>query len=127
MRVRDAVFPNDDFGIDAGSVDVPEHVLDTAHRSARGRRPACDFDGHHVAGRSPRLPSSGDQDVHQQTPIEGGDEAETLNVAIVAPDDLLVGALENPNDPPFGAPSLLYALDAHHHTVALHRLVQMRT
>ena len=46
-------------------------------------------------------------------------------VAVVAADDRFIGALEDPDDAPFGAPAILDALDAHHDAIALHRFVEM--
>src|SRR6185436_1129649 len=112
MRVRDPVLADDDFGIDARSVDVAEHLGDTAGGPARRGWPPRQLHGHHLTGCRAALLAGRDEHVHQQSPLERYDVAHCVVVAIVAADEPLVAALQDANDPPFGAAALLDALDA---------------
>ncbi len=125
VRVRDAVFADDDLGVDARRVDVAEDIGDPPDRAARRGRPASEFERHHLARRRAALLSGRDDDVHQHAAIEGHDVAHPVFVAVVAADDPFVGALENPDDPPFGATAVLDALDPDDDAVAVHRVVEV--
>ena len=126
MRVGDAVLADDDLGVDAGRVDVAEHLGDAADGAARRRRPARQLDDDHLAGRRAAFLPRRDDDVHQHAAIERHDVAHAAVVAVVAADERLVGALENADDAAFGPAAVLDALDAHDDAVAVHRFVQMR-
>ena len=126
MRVGNAVLADDDLGVDAGRVDVAEHLGDAADRAARGGRPARQLDRHHLAGRRAAFLARRDDDVHQHAAIERRDVAHAVLVAVVAADERFVAALEDPDDAPFGAAALLDALDAHHDAIAVHRFVEVR-
>src|SRR6185436_10456161 len=115
---------DDDLGVDAGRVDVAEHVDDASDRAARLRRPPGQLDADHDARIGAALLARRDEDVHEHAAIEGHDVAHAVDVAIVAADDRLVRALEDADDPPLGAPAVLDPLDADHDAVAVHRLVQ---
>ena len=127
MRVGNAVLADDDFGVDAGCIDVAEHLGDAPDGSARGGRPPCQLDHHHLAGRGAALLAGWDEDVHQDAPIERHDVPHAALVAVVAADDPLVAALEDADDASFGASAFLDSLDPHHHPIAVHRLVQVRS
>ncbi len=123
VLVRDAVLAKNDLGVDARVVDVAEHFDDSARRSARRRRPARHFDGHHL----PRfgIPGLGarDLDVGGQTLVERRDEAETGSIDLIAADHRRCGTLEHLDDAAFRAAVLAVALDARDHAVAVHRLL----
>ena len=121
-----APLADDDLGVDAGCVDVAEHVGDAADRAARGGRPARQLDDHHLSRRRAAFLARRDDDVHQHAAIEWRDVAHAAVVAVVAADQRAVAALEHPDDAPFGAAAVLDALDADHDAVAVHRLVEMR-
>ena len=98
VRVVDPVLADDDLEVDAGRVDVAEHLDDAAGGAARRRRPARDRDRHHLA----RLGALGlgrlDLDVDQDLLVERHDVAEARGVEDVAADDLRRGPLEHLDD-----------------------------
>ena len=126
VRVGNAVLADDDLGVDAGRVDVAEHLGDAADRAARRGRPARQLDGHHLARRRAAFLPRRHEDVHQHAPIERHDVAHAVVVAVVAADERRVGALEDADDAPFGAAAVLDPLDADDDAVAVHRLVEVR-
>ena len=126
VRIGNPVLPDDDFRVDARRIDVAEHFGDAADGAARGRRPPGQFHRHHVARRRAAFLARRDDDVHQHAAVERHDVAHAVFVAIVAADERLVAALEDPDDAPFRTPVVLDALDAHDDTVAVHRFVEMR-
>ena len=74
------------------------------------------------------------EDVHQHAAIErrhvshavGARCAARAVLAVVLPDNPLVAALEDADDPAFGAAAVLDPLDADDDPIAVHRLVEMR-
>ena len=87
VRVGNAVLADDDFGVDAGRIDVAEHVGHAADRAARGRRPARELDDDHLAGRRAAFLPGRDEDVHEHAAIERHDVSHAVVVAVVAADD----------------------------------------
>ena len=97
------------------------------------------FDLDHLAGRGAAFLAGRNEDVHQHAAVERHDVAHAVGprlrrsrlreqvVAVVPADDRLVGALQDADDAPFGAPAFLDPLDADDNAVAVHRLVEMRT
>src|SRR5439155_25154119 len=116
---------DDDFRVDAGRVDVAEHVGDAADGAARRGRPARELDDHHLPGRRAALLPRRHDDVHQHAPIKRRDMPHAAVVAVIAADERAVPALEDTDDPSLRAPAVLDALDADDDTVAVHRLVEM--
>ena len=57
VGVGDAVLADDDLGVDAGRVDVAEHLGHAADGAARRRRPARQLHRDHVARATRRLPA----------------------------------------------------------------------
>ena len=76
MRIWNVVLANDDLRVDAWLLDTSEHFDDAADWPARRRRPACDFDEHHVTGLGRGPLARGEVDVGQDTAIERDDVAE---------------------------------------------------
>ena len=103
VRVVDPVLADDHLQIDAGRVDVAEHLDDATRRPARRRRPARDRDRDHLAGlRALRLGRL-DLDVDQDLLVEWDHVAEAGGVEDVATDHLGRCALEHLNDTALGA------------------------
>ena len=75
VLVGQAEFPDDDLVVDTGLVDVAEHFVDPAERSARRGRPSGDLDDDHVAGLRVQVLIRRDLDVHDQPPVERHHEA----------------------------------------------------
>jgi hypothetical protein len=94
-------------------------------RAARGRRPACELDDHHLAGRRATLLAGRHEHIHQHSPVERDHVTHTGVVTVVAAHERTGPALENADDLSFGAPPILDALDPHDDAVAVHRFVKM--
>src|SRR4029453_262379 len=125
MNVGNAVFPDDDFRINAGRVDVPQHFGDAPDGAARRCGPTRELDAHPLAGGGAALPPGGNDDVHHHTPVERHDEAHSAFPAVVAAHDQLVGALESPDDASLCSAAVFDALDAHDDAIALHGFVEV--
>ncbi len=144
VRVVDPVLADDHLEVDAGRIDVAEHLDDAPGRAARRRRPAGDRDRHHLAGLRALGLGRLDLDVDQDLLVERDDVAEARGVEDVAADDLCRGTLEHLDDAAFGpghrrpdraslrAAAAIGALgDAGHafeaddDAVALHRLLEV--
>ena len=87
--------------------------------------------GHRVISATTMSPGSasflllaGDHHVHDQPPIERDEIPCAGVVHFEAPDDGLGAALEDADDPPFGA-ILAALLDARDDPVAMHRLIEV--
>ena len=76
VLVGNAELADDDLGVDARRVDVAEHFLDAAKRTAAGRRPARDLDQDHVRRLGLAAIVRRNLDVHDHPPVERDDEAE---------------------------------------------------
>ena len=117
-----------------GRVDVAEHLGHAADRPARRRGPLGQLDHHHVARGCSALLARRNDNVHQDAAVKGRHVSHALaprlgssrRVALVAPHNPLVGALEYSDDAAFGAASVFDAFDAGDDAVAVHRLVEMR-
>ena len=95
-------------------------------RTARRGRPARQLDDDHLSGRRAAFLPRRHEDVHHHASIERRDIAHAVVTAVVAADDRGVGAFEDADDPSFGAPAFLDALDADDDAVAVHRFVEVR-
>jgi hypothetical protein len=87
--------------------------------------------GHRVISTTTMFPAFGIQmirrrnlDVHDETPVEGHDEAHARAVHVEAPHDRRGSAREDADDPPFG-PVPGDPLEARDHPIAVHRLIQI--
>ena len=114
------------------SVSTPGASMSPSTSATRPIAPRVDV-GQRVSSTVTISPGDGaaflarrNEDVHQHAAIERRDVAHAVLVAVVAADDPFVGALEDADDAPFGAPAVLDALDAHDDAIALHRFVEVR-
>jgi hypothetical protein len=124
VLVGDAVLANDDFGIDAGFVDVAEHFDHASERTARGRGPAGDLDGHHVTGLRIGAVARRNVHVHDDAAVERHHEAEPGLVHVKPADNGRAAALEDPDDASLGA-LVGHALDARDDAIAVDGLIQV--
>src|SRR5215831_13354333 len=124
MRVGDVVFANDDFGVDAGRVNLPQHVRDAPYRAASRRGPTRNLHRHHLAGRRAAFVSRRNENIHEHAPVEWHDVAHARVVSVVAADDPCAAALENADHAAFDAPTLFDSLDTHDDAIAVHGFVQ---
>ena len=127
MRVGNAVLPDDDLGVDAGRIDVAEHLGHAADRAARAGRPAGELHHDHLPRGGAALLAGRNEDVHQHAPVERHDIPHAAVIAVVAADDPVAAALQNADDAPFRPSALLDALDPDHHPITVHGFVQVRT
>src|SRR5262249_6124351 len=65
-----------------------------------------------------------DENVHEHPAVERRHITHAVGAPFIAADDPLVGALENADDPPFGASTFFHPLDADDDAIAVHRVVQ---
>ena len=107
-----------------GSSMLAEHFHDPAERAAGSGRPLGDLDRDHVARFGVLALAGGNLDVHDQPAVERHDEAHAGLVHVEAADRVLRAALENPDDPAFGA-AIGDPLDAGHDAIAVHGLIQV--
>ena len=125
VLVGDAVLTDDDLVVDARLVDVSEHLGYAAERAARGRRPAGNLDDHHVAWLGVQKLVPRHLHIHDQAAIERHDESfSAAVVGVKTSDDRCGPALEDPEDPPFGA-LVRVSFKARDDAVAVHRLIQI--
>ena len=95
VLIGHAVFPDDDFVVDAWLVDVAEHFGDPAERTASGGRPAGDLDDHHVAGVRVQRSSDGIWTSMMSRRSNGTTKPMPDAVQVEPPDDRLGAALED--------------------------------
>ena len=124
VRIGDAVLADDDFGVDAGLLDVAQHVEHASERAARRRRVPRDLDHDHVARARVMALLAGDHHVHDHLAVERHQEAHPRFIDFEAADDARRPALEDADDPPLG-PIVAGPLDPRDDVVAVHRLVQI--
>ncbi len=126
VAIGNVELADDDLDVDAGIVDVAQHLDDPPHRIARRGRPADDLHRHHL----PRLRLAGagafgDVDVHQHAAVERHDERHAARVHHVAADDGGRAALEDADDHAFRPVVIAPPLDADDHPVAVHGLAEI--
>ena len=101
VLVGDAVFAQDDLGVDAGIVEPAEHLDHPPRRHPGRTRPALDLHGDHVAvGRRQRIPRC-----HLHVGVEPGIERHDHRAAALEPDladDLGAAPLEDLQHPALG-------------------------
>ena len=114
---------NNDLRVDAGLIDVAQHLDDVTDGAAGGGGPAGNFHDHHVARLRRRRSARGDLHLRRHAAIEGNhvtDAGRTGRISLEATDDRAVSALDDADDASFG-PALGLALDSHEDAIAVHR------
>ena len=124
VLVRQVVLADDDRGVDARLLEPAQHFGDAAERRARRGGPLRDLQRHHLARRRAVRLAARHFDVHHEPPVERHDEPAARGIEVVAADDALGPALEDPHDAPLDA-IVARVLDPHDDAVAVHRLVQV--
>ena len=127
VGVQNSVLPNDDPRVDAGCLDVAQHVAHSPDGIARRRRPPRQLDLHHVARFRAAAIRRRDVHVHDQPVVERHDVGEPAVVRLVAADERGCRPLQDPDDSPLGSVRLALALDADDDAVTVHGLVEIRS
>jgi hypothetical protein len=86
----------------------------------------CDLGRDHFTWRRATTVTRRDVHVDEETAIEGHDEPAAGVVHVVAADDTLRPPLEDPQNASLSPIRVTPVLDAHHHAIAVHRLIQVR-